>query len=91
MVKVRAGVKINGLVQGVFFRSYTRDKALSLKVCGWVRNLPDGRVEAVFEGEEDVVREIIAWCHHGSSSAVVRGVDAEFAPYTGEFGTFKII
>ena len=90
MARVRAEVKITGLVQGVFFRSYTMDKALSLKICGWVRNMPDGTVQAVFEGEEDSVRRIVDWCHEGPPSAVVKEVKAEFHPYTGEFDTFRI-
>lgn len=90
MARVRAEVKITGLVQGVFFRSYTRDKALSLKVCGWVKNMPDGSVEAVFEGEEDSVRKAIDWCRQGPPSASVKEVKVEFHPSTGEFDTFGI-
>ncbi len=53
MAPIRRRVLISGMVQGVFFRAYTRDVATSAGVTGWVRNLPDGRVEAVFEGEPD--------------------------------------
>jgi acylphosphatase len=59
MNKVRAHVLVSGKVQGVFFRQKTQRQALSFGVTGWVRNLPDGRVEAVFEGEEEAVKALV--------------------------------
>ena len=65
---------ISGRVQGVFFRDSTREKAEALGLSGWVRNLPDGRVEAVFEGDGDCVGEMISWCEEGPSNADVQNV-----------------
>jgi len=61
----RTHVFISGRVQGVWFRAHTREKAEELGISGWVRNLPDGRVEAVFEGEDEKVDEMVKWCHRG--------------------------
>jgi acylphosphatase len=70
----RAHVYVTGIVQGVAFRYYAQQKAEELDVSGWVKNLLDGRVEAVFEGDPDRVREIVAWCESGPSSADVEDV-----------------
>jgi acylphosphatase len=72
---VRAHVYVSGLVQGVSFRWYAIQHARSKGVGGWVRNLPDGRVEAVFEGAADAVEAMVRWCHEGPSSARVTSVD----------------
>lgn len=72
---VRAHVFVSGDVQGVFFRQETRDRARSRGVAGWVKNLPDGRVEAVFEGPEDTVEQMVEWCHRGPRWAEVRDVE----------------
>jgi acylphosphatase len=72
---VRAHVWISGQVQGVFFRYETRERARSRGLAGWVRNVPDGRVEAVFEGPEATVEEMVRWCHQGPRGAVVERVD----------------
>ncbi|RMD57709.1 MAG: acylphosphatase [Nitrospirae bacterium] len=90
MEKVRAHVFINGFVQGVFFRSFTRDNALRLGVNGWVRNLPDGRVEAVFEGDEDKVATMINLCKEGPPGARVLTTEVYGEKYKGEFDTFSI-
>lgn len=65
---------MSGAVQGVFFRDTCRRLAGQQGVRGWVRNLPDGRVEAVFEGESDAVGRLVAWCHRGPAEAEVRDV-----------------
>ena len=78
MEEVRAHLHIRGRVQGVSFRYYTRQQAISKGVNGWVRNLGDGRVEAVVQGDESKVREVIAWCKHGPSSARVDNVWVEW-------------
>lgn len=72
----RSHVYISGNVQGVFFRDSTRQKAEELGLAGWVKNMPDGRVEAVFEGAPDAVQEMIDWCKDGPSQASVEDVDA---------------
>lgn len=81
---------ISGRVQGVFYREYTRRKAQELGVKGWVRNLPDGRVEAVFEGEDEAVEAMVRWCWEGSPYASVTGVEAKEEAYKGEFDSFEI-
>jgi acylphosphatase len=87
---LRASVIVHGLVQGVFFRASTRDEAVRLGVDGWVRNLPDGTVEALFEGETKRVEEIVAWCHRGPTGAGVSSVDVTWEPYRGEYHHFDI-
>jgi acylphosphatase len=86
----RVRVFISGKVQGVFFRAYTQEEAKKVGVKGWVRNLPDGRVEAVFEGEDSAVDHMIKWCHQGSPYSRVTGVEVKEEPYTGEFNDFEI-
>lgn len=82
---------IKGKVQGVYFRQNLRIVAKRLKVSGWVRNLKDGRVEAVMEGDERKVSEVIEWCHAGPSEARVDDVSVQYEPYTGEFSSFKVL
>ena len=90
MGKVSAHVYVYGTVQGVFFRYNTKRLADQLRVSGWVRNLPDGRVEAYFEGEEDAVRRIVEWCHVGPPLARVERVEVEWYEYTGRYSGFTI-
>jgi acylphosphatase len=82
----RKRVWVRGRVQGVFFRAETRARAESLGLAGWVRNLPDGSVEAVFEGEPERVGSMVDWCRRGPSGAVVSGVEVETEPPLGEKG-----
>jgi acylphosphatase len=88
--KVRAHVYISGIVQGVFFRANTKRVADRLGVKGWVRNLIDGRVEAVFEGDKEAVNKIIEWCKTGPPLARVDNVEVHWEPYKGEFEEFSI-
>lgn len=90
MTKVRAHIFVSGRVQGVLFRDGTRRKAKSLGIAGWVRNLPDGRVEAVFEGEKDKVEKIIDWVRKGPILAKVDNLELEWQEYKGEFNDFEI-
>lgn len=71
---IRRRVLVSGRVQGVFFRATCREVAEQHDVAGWVRNLPDGRVEAVFEGCSDAVDALVEWSRHGPRSAEVTGV-----------------
>ena len=73
----RTRVLVSGHVQGVFFRDSTREKAQALGLAGWVRNLPDGRVEAVFEGKDDRVEEMVSWCKYGPPEARVQDVSTK--------------
>lgn len=86
----RAHVFISGRVQGVSFRWYTQRKAEELGLTGWVRNLSDGRVEAIFEGDEKAVRNAVAWCQVGPRSARVDDVDVTYGEPTHDFRRFQI-
>jgi acylphosphatase len=86
---VRAHVIISGDVQGIGYRFHTRIKARNLGLKGWIRNLESGEVEAVFEGEEDKVKEMIEWCRKGPNFARVDNVKVDFENYTGEFESFE--
>lgn len=88
--RIRRHAIIQGRVQGVFFRMETKQEAQAHGVTGWVRNLPDGAVEAVFEGEKDKVETVLAWCRQGPSAARVDSVDITEEPCTGEFAAFSI-
>ena len=87
---VKAHVFITGRVQGVYFRYRTRDEAKKYGVTGWVRNLPDGKVEAVFEGEKENVDKLIDFAGKGPSGAKVLDVDVNWQVYSGEFEDFKV-
>lgn len=89
-MKTRTHIFVSGKVQGVFFRSSTEEKAQEIGVTGWVRNLADGRVEAVFEGEQDKVEEMVHWCKKGPQYAIVDGVEVIPENYKGEFQGFII-
>jgi acylphosphatase len=78
------------MVQGVFFRGETQDEAVRHGVTGWVRNLRDGRVEAVFEGEEEDVERLVEFCRRGPFGARVTRVDVFQGGYTGEFRDFQV-
>jgi acylphosphatase len=88
-MKARAHVFISGIVQGVFFRSQTRHEAKKYGVNGWVRNLPDDRVEAVFEGEEENVRRLVEFCRRGPPAARVARAEVTWERYLGEFRDFE--
>ena len=77
MTRTRARVLVSGTVQGVSYRANTRDSARERGLDGWVRNLDDGRVEAVFEGLKQDVEGMIEWCRTGSPAADVEGVESE--------------
>ena len=84
--RTRAHVFVSGTVQGVRYRASTREAAEDRGVDGWVRNLDDGRVEAVFEGPEPAVEGLIEWCHTGSTLASVEDVEVTYEEPTGESG-----
>jgi acylphosphatase len=88
MVNVRMHVFVSGTVQGVFFRQNTKRQAEGFGVKGWVRNLPDGRVEAVLEGEESAVKKLVEYCRHGPSSAKVENIEVTYEHYKAEFSDF---
>jgi acylphosphatase len=90
MAQARKRVLVSGRVQGVCFRAYAEDRANELGVLGWVRNRADGRVEAVVEGDEAAVAEMLRWFHKGSPAARVTGVEVEDEEPTGEFDGFGV-
>jgi acylphosphatase len=90
MAKTRAHVYVTGRVQGVFFRQNTKRQAQNHGVYGWVKNLEDGRVEAVFEGEEDAVGAVVEFCRVGPKGADVASIYVDWEPYRGEFEGFAI-
>ncbi|UCF07709.1 MAG: acylphosphatase [Thermoplasmata archaeon] len=89
-MKARAKVNFKGRVQGVFFRSNTQKAAYRFKVTGWVKNMYDGSVEAVFEGEKKDVEDLIQWCKTEQPYARVVGAKVKWEDYTGEFEGFEI-
>ncbi len=88
--EVRAELIIHGRVQGVFFRASTRQTAESLGLKGWVRNLPLMRVEAVFQGPEDKVKEAIDWCHQGPPGARVTRVEVKWDTPRSDLQGFEV-
>ncbi|MFN2489770.1 MAG: acylphosphatase [Actinomycetota bacterium] len=83
---IRRRVLVSGRVQGVFFRDSCRERAADAGLAGWVRNTPDGRVEASFEGEQEAVDGLIEWCSSGPRAADVDSVSVEDEEPTGESG-----
>ena len=90
-MQTRAHVFVSGSVQGVFFRQKTRQQARSLGVNGWVRNLDDGRVEAIFEGEESAVKALVEFCSQGPKGALVTNVSVDWEPFKDQFQSFDIV
>ena len=89
-MKRRVNVIVSGIVQGVNFRRYTQLTAQQLGVHGWVRNLPDGRVEGCFEGEAEAVASLLDWCRSGPPSGRVDHLDIREEHYAAEFSGFSI-
>jgi acylphosphatase len=89
--KVRVHVFVSGRVQGVFFRENTKNKAKAFGIRGFVRNLPDGRVEAVLEGEKEKIQELLERIKKGPLFSRVDGVEVKSEEYKGEFNDFEVI
>jgi acylphosphatase len=90
MADARAHIVISGRVQGVFYRAFAEETANSLGLKGWVRNLPDGRVEAVLEGEKEAIEKAVAICRKGPPAARVSNIDVGWEDFKGEFTTFSV-
>jgi acylphosphatase len=86
----RATILIAGMVQGVFYRASAQQEAMRLGLLGEVRNLPDGGVEVIAEGDRSAIEELVAWCKRGPSAARVDAVEVRWAAATGEFRTFRV-
>jgi acylphosphatase len=89
-MKARAHILVSGRVQGVFFRDHTRRWAASLGLTGWIRNLGDGRVEVLAEGERERIDDLIARLREGPPLAAVEDLDIDWAAFRNEFSEFRI-
>ncbi|MGQ9680517.1 MAG: acylphosphatase [Candidatus Bathyarchaeia archaeon] len=87
---IRLHIYVLGKVQGVFYRSNTCEKAEELGITGWVKNLADGRVEIIAEGEEEKLKKLVEWCRVGPRWAKVEDLNVNVEPATGEFKSFGI-
>jgi acylphosphatase len=90
MDKMRSHVFIEGRVQGVFYRAFIRDIAYSLGLNGWVKNLRDGRVEAIFEGKNDLIKQVIKKCYDGPPGAQVTSIEVKWEEFIGDMKGFTI-
>lgn len=90
MPKVRVHALVSGRVQGIFYRANTKNVAKKLSLTGWVRNLPDGRVEVIAEGEEKNIDKLVKFLGRGPFLARVDNLDIKRDKYTGEFIDFEI-
>lgn len=91
MAQKRIQLIVRGRVQGVYFRASAQREARQLGLTGWVKNRSDGSVEMVVEGEEDQVKDFLAWSQTGPSTARVDAVETRWRSYTGEFSGFRIV
>ncbi|OIO46474.1 MAG: acylphosphatase [Parcubacteria group bacterium CG1_02_39_15] len=87
---IRAHIFVSGRVQGVFFRAETHQKARQLGLTGWVKNLSDGRLEAVFEGKRVQIGQMLNWAKSGPPGAIVKDLDLIWEEYKAEFSQFEI-
>ena len=90
MAAARVHLVVSGRVQGVFFRQSTADTARRLGLSGWVRNLPDGRVEAEAEGERAALEALVEWCRRGPPAARVDGLEVGWGEPRGGLGPFAV-
>ncbi|MGI9565468.1 MAG: acylphosphatase [Nitrosopumilus sp.] len=91
MSNQRIKIFVTGKVQGVFFRQTLKVMAKKNNVSGWVKNLKDGRVEAVLEGDDEKLNRLIEWAHGGPANARVEDVEIHNEKYTGEFSKFDVL
>lgn len=87
---IRVHVVISGKVQGVFYRASTKEKADTLGITGWVKNMPGGKVEAVFQGDEQQVQKMIEWCWNGPPQSQVIDIKVRREPLSDNFFSFNI-
>lgn len=90
MPKQRIRIFVTGRVQGVFFRQMLKVKAKQNDVYGWVKNLKDGRVEAILEGNTENVSRLVEWAYSGPANAIVEDVEIQNEKFTGEFSRFEV-
>lgn len=87
---IQVKVIIEGMVQGVFYRASTRDRAQMLGLNGWVKNMPDRTVHALFQGSPDTIDQMIEWCWQGSPASRVDHVHTEQQEPEKDFIDFKV-
>ena len=90
MVQKRVHIFVNGRVQGVFFRQATKVIAIKNNVTGWVKNLDDGRVEILIEGDDKCIDSVIAWCDCGPANSRVDDIQINNENYLGSFENFEV-
>ena len=90
MVQKRVHIFVNGRVQGVFFRQATKVIAIKNNVTGWVRNLDDGRVEILIEGDDKCVDSVSEWCNIGPANSRVDDIQINNEEYSGELENFEV-
>ena len=90
MVQRRVHIFVNGRVQGVFFRQATKVIAIKNNVTGWVRNLDDGRVEILIEGDDKCIDSVVAWCDCGPANSRVDDIQINNENYLGSFENFEV-
>ena len=90
MSKVRVHIYVSGRVQNVFYRDFIKRKTIVLNVTGWVKNLKDSRVEAVFEGDKDNIEKMVNWARQGPIWAKIDDFSVVWEDYQGEFKGFEI-
>jgi acylphosphatase len=88
--KARIRILVFGDVQGVFFRANTQSEGGRLGVSGWVRNLPDGSVEVLAEGEKEALGKLLEWCRHGPAGASVDRLESEWLEFRGDLNGFRV-
>ena len=86
----RAHIFVRGRVQGVFYRKHMQEKARSLHLTGWAKNVIDGRVEIVAEGEKEQIEQFLKECKEGSALTKVQNIEVEYENYAGEFADFEV-
>lgn len=89
--EIRVRISVRGRVQGVWYRGSTRDQARRLGLRGWARNLADGSVEVVAEGDPDAIEQLVAWCRTGPPGARVTGITVQREPVRGDVQDFKVL
>lgn len=90
MANARAKIIVSGLVQGVFYRANAKSRAEELVLKGYAKNLPDGNVEIIAEGEKENIEKLVGWCRKGSEMSRVENVDVYYGEATDEFNFFEI-
>ncbi len=88
---LRLHIFISGKVQGVYFRQNTAAQAQELNISGWIRNLKDGRVESICEGEKSSVNKLLDWCYSGPKNAIVSNIEIVNEYFKNEYSNFEIL